>query len=97
MSSLMVEFLPTLLMNLINQVAESLSKIGETNQTWISLIHINHKYSFENQATTYVSLEDSYELVITVNVTCMMVLASIYLSISDRCPVTTIINFLSPN
>ena len=26
-----------------------------------------------------------------------MVLASIYLSISDRCPVTTIINFLSPN
>ena len=46
-----------------------------------------YKYLFENQATTYISLEDSYELVITVNVTCMMVLASIYLSISDRCPV----------
>ena len=30
MSSMMVEFLPTFLMNLINQVAESLSKIGET-------------------------------------------------------------------
>ena len=40
-----------------------------------------------NQATTYISMEDSYELVITVNVTCMMVLASIYLSISDRCPI----------
>ena len=36
MSSMMVEFLPTLLMNLINQVPESISKIGETNQTWIS-------------------------------------------------------------
>ena len=53
----------------------------------------SYKYSFENQATTYISLEDSYELVITVNVTCMMVLASIYLSISDRYPATTIINF----
>ena len=31
-------------------------------------------------------MENSYELVITVNVTCLMVLASIYLSISDRCP-----------
>ena len=55
---LMVTYLPTLLMNLINQ------------------------------ATNYISSPDKYELIITVNITCMMVLASIYLAVSTSLPTT---------
>ena len=45
--------------------------------------------SLLNQATTYISMEDSHELVITVNVTCMMVLTSVYLSVSTSLPTTS--------
>ena len=55
---ILVTYLPTLLMNLLNQ------------------------------ATNYISSEDKYELIITVNITCMMVLASIYLSVSTSLPTT---------
>ena len=57
-SIILVTYLPTLLMNLINQ------------------------------ATNYISSPDKYELIITVNITCMMVLASIYLSVSTSLPTT---------
>ena len=60
-SILLVTYLPTVLMNLINQ------------------------------ATNYIQSEDNYELVITVNITCMMVLASIYLSVSGSLPATAAI------
>ena len=55
----MVTYLPTILMNLVNQA---------TN------------YSRHN-----------YDLVITVNITCMMVLASVYISVSNSLPVTAAI------
>ena len=42
-----------------------------------------------NQATNY--SKDSYELVITVNITCMMVLASVYISVSNSLPATAAI------
>ena len=41
-----------------------------------------------NQATNYIFSPDKYELIITVNITCMMVLASIYLSTSNSLPTT---------
>ena len=41
-----------------------------------------------NQATNYISSPDKYELIITVNITCMMVLASIYLAVSTSLPNT---------
>ena len=41
-----------------------------------------------NQATNYISSPDKYELIITVNITCMMVLASIYLSVATSLPTT---------
>ena len=40
------------------------------------------------QATNYLSGESKYDLVITVNITSMMVLASIYLSVSTSLPDT---------
>jgi hypothetical protein len=55
-SILMITYLPTIVMNLINQ------------------------------ATNY--SKDNYDLVMTVNITCMMVLASIYISVSSSLPVT---------
>ena len=58
-SIIMVTYLPTLLMNIINQ------------------------------ATTYVNSEDNYDVIITVNITSMMVLASIYLSVSSSLPTTS--------
>ena len=58
-SIFMVTYLPTILMNLVNQ------------------------------ATNY--SRDSYDLVITVNITCMMVLASVYISVSNSLPVTAAI------
>ena len=51
-----VTFLPTILMNLVNQ------------------------------ATTY--SKNNYDLVMTVNITCMMVLASVYISVSSSLPLT---------
>ena len=58
-SILMVTYLPTLLMNLINQAAN------------------------------YITSPDKYDLIITVNITCMMVLASVYLSVSTSLPTTS--------
>ena len=58
LSILLVTYLPTLLMNLINQ------------------------------ATNYISSPEKYELIITVNITCMMVLTSVYLSVSSSLPTT---------
>ena len=58
-SILLVTYLPTLLMNLINQAAN------------------------------YITSPDKYDLIITVNITCMMVLASVYLSVSTSLPTTS--------
>ena len=41
-----------------------------------------------NQATVYYSGDSKYDIIITVNITSMMVLASIYLSISNSLPST---------
>ena len=57
-SIIMVTYLPTILMNILNQ------------------------------ATNYLSGDSKYDLVITVNITSMMVLASIYLSVSTSLPDT---------
>ena len=57
-SIILVTFVPTMLMNIINQ------------------------------ATNYVRGPDKYQLIITVNITCMMVLASVYLSVSTSLPAT---------
>ena len=54
----MVTYLPTILMNIINQ------------------------------ATVYVGSPGNCEFITTVNVTCMMVLASIYVSVSTSLPLT---------
>ena len=57
-SIFMVTYLPTILINMINQ------------------------------ATNYIPGVTKYDMIYTINVTCMMVLASIYLSISSSLPVT---------
>ena len=57
-SIFMVTYLPTILINIINQ------------------------------ATNYIAGDSEYELIITVNITSMMVLASIYLSFSTSLPET---------
>ena len=57
-SIFMVTYLPTILMNIVNQ------------------------------ATNYITGEDKYSMIITVNMTCMMVLASVYLSVSASLPST---------
>merc|ERR1719315_129242 len=44
-----------------------------------------------NQATSYVMTSDKYQLIVTVNITCMMVLASVYLSVSGSLPSTAVI------
>ena len=54
----MVTYLPTILMNIINQ------------------------------ATNYITGDDKYSLIYTINITCMMVLASVYLSVSSSLPST---------
>ena len=58
LSMFMVTYLPTILMNMINQ------------------------------ATNYITGEDKYSLIYTINITCMMVLASVYLSVSSSLPST---------
>ena len=60
-SIFLVTYLPTILMNIINQ------------------------------ATNYITSEGKYEFIVTVNITCMMVLASIYLSVSTSLPKTEMI------
>ena len=57
-SIFMVTYLPTILMNMINQ------------------------------ATNYITTDNKYDIIFTVNITCMMVLASIYLSVSASLPNT---------
>ena len=42
-----------------------------------------------NQASNYISSEDKYSMIYTINITCMMVLASIFISVSSSLPVTT--------
>ena len=44
--------------------------------------------NFVNQATNYLTSHNKYDILFTVNITCMMVLASIYLSVSTSLPVT---------
>ena len=56
-SILLVTYLPTVLMNMINQ------------------------------ATNYITTEDKYSLILQINITCMMVLASVYPPTSDIKPV----------
>ena len=58
---ILVTYLPTILMNIINQ------------------------------ATSYIKADDAYNLIITVNITCMMVLSSVYLSVSNSLPSTATI------
>ena len=58
-SIFLVTYLPTILMNLINQ------------------------------ATNYITGETRFDLVYTMNITCMMVLASVYLSVSASLPTTS--------
>ena len=41
-----------------------------------------------NQASNYISSEDKYSMIFTINITCMMVLASVYLSVSASLPST---------
>ena len=57
-SVFMVSYLPTILMNIINQ------------------------------ATNYIQAGDKFSLIYTINITCMMVLASVYLSVSSSLPTT---------
>ena len=61
-SIFLITYLPTILMNLINQA-------------------INYS-------------DHTYELLITVNITCMMVLASVYISVSSSLPVTAEIKYV---
>ena len=55
----MVTYLPTILMNMINQ------------------------------ATNYIRGADKYGMIYATNITCMMVLASVYLSVSASLPTTS--------
>ena len=56
---LSVTYLPTILMNMINQ------------------------------ASNYITGDTRFDLVYTINITCMMVLASVYLSVSASLPTTS--------
>ena len=58
---LMVTYLPTLLVNILDQ------------------------------ATNYITGDSKYDVIITVNITCMIVLASIYISVSASLPSTAVI------
>ena len=42
-----------------------------------------------NQASNYIKAENKYDMIYTINITCMMVLASIYLSVSSSLPSTS--------
>ena len=62
LSIFFITYLPTILMNLINQ------------------------------ATNY--FDENFDLLLTINITCMMVLASVYISVSSSLPVTAEIKFV---
>ena len=59
---MLVTYLPTVLMNLINQ------------------------------ATNYI--DNNFDLLLTINITCMMVLASVYVSVSNNLPLTAEIKYV---
>ena len=42
-----------------------------------------------NQAMVYIQTDNKLDLIISVNITCMMVLASMYLSVASSLPSTT--------
>ena len=42
-----------------------------------------------NQASNYITGNTRFDLVYTINITCMMVLASVYLSVSASLPTTS--------
>ena len=42
-----------------------------------------------NQATNYITGDTRFDMVYTINITCMMVLASVYLSVSASLPSTS--------
>ena len=42
-----------------------------------------------NQASNYITGSTRFDLVYTINITCMMVLASVYLSVSASLPTTS--------
>ena len=44
-----------------------------------------------NQASNYITGDTRFDLVYTINITCMMVLASVYLSVSASLPTTSVI------
>ena len=41
-----------------------------------------------NQATNHITTSNKFDLIMTINITCMMVLASVYLSVSGSLPKT---------
>ena len=41
-----------------------------------------------NQATNFITGDDKFSMIYTINITCMMVLASVYLSVSASLPTT---------
>ena len=44
-----------------------------------------------NQATNYIKAKNKYDMIYTINITCMMVLASVYISVSVNLPSTSTI------
>ena len=67
---------------IFNQFPIKASQINDkTFVSWI-LIWINFK------ATVYLRNKDSCEMLVTVNITCMMLLTSVYLSVSSGLPST---------
>ena len=54
-------------------------------ETYLPTILMN----FINQLTNYITGDTKYDLVYTINITCMMVLASIFISVSSSLPTTS--------
>ena len=47
-----------------------------------------------NQSTIYLDIQEFLEAIITVNVTCMMVLSALYISVSNSLPATAAIKYI---
>ena len=76
-SIFMATYLPTILLNIINQ------------ESWLKkLLKLNCKHM---QATNYVQGDLKYDMILTLNITSLMVLTSIYLSVSASLPSTSVI------
>ena len=64
------------------------------NRDLVSIILVTYIPTFfinlVNQVTNYIS-SNKYDMIITVNITCMMVLSGIYLSVSNSLPTTAAI------